>query len=75
MEFFKHYSDEYSLVFDTNCKSLTEKAVHRMMNRNFESERKLMAFVRNEHTYVNRVEAIVAGFFHHWKHLQEEGEM
>jgi len=75
MEFFKDYSDEYSLVFDTDFKRLTEKAFYRMMNRNFESERKLMAFIRDEHTYVNRVEAVIAGFFHHWKHLQEKGEI
>ena len=74
-EFFKDYADEYSLVFDTDFKKLTEKGFHRMMNRNLESERKLMAFVRDEHTYVNRIQAIIGGFIHHWNHLRSIGEM
>jgi len=75
VDFLKAYTDEYSMVYDTNFKSLTEKAFHRMLNRNFESERKVMAFVRDEHTYVNRVQAVIAGFIHHWKHLKEKGEL
>ena len=74
-EFFKDYADEYSLIVDTDFKRLTEKALHRMMNRNFESERKLMAFIRDEHTYINRVQGIVGGFIHHWNYLKSKGEM
>ena len=69
VDFFGEHADEYSLVFDLDLKKLTDKAFHRMMNRNFTSERKLMGFIRDEHTYVNRVQALIAGFLHHWQYL------
>lgn len=35
----------------------------------------VMAFIRDEHTYINRVQGIVGGFIHHWNYLKSKGEM
>ena len=49
--------------------ALTQKAIARAGARDFEGERAAMRFIRDEHTYINRVDALKAGFRCHWRRL------
>ena len=64
-DFFKDYLGG-AIVYDLDLVALTQKAIARAGARDFEGERKAMRFIRDEHTYINRVNALKAGFRHHW---------
>lgn len=67
-DFFKNYLGR-AVLYDLDLATLTQKAIARAGSRDFEGERDAMRFIRDEHTYINRVEALKAAFRHHWARL------
>jgi hypothetical protein len=67
-DFFKDYLGG-AILYDLDLVALTQKAIARAGARDFEGERAAMRFIRDEHTYINRVNALKAGFRHHWARM------